>query len=449
MNNKAILLFFTVFVCLISQAQETSAAKRVLFVLDASGSMEAKWGEASKMEVAKQTLISLVDSVQQQDSTLEIGLRVFGHQFHKSQNNCKDSEQVIDFGTKNLQEFTAVLKQIKPRGQTPIAYSLMQSVDDFKDSESINAIILITDGLENCDGDPCEAARLLNEKRITINPFIIGLDIADSLVSAFDCIGSFVNAKDKAALEVVLEHTIEQATGETSLSIHLETIDGQRISNTPISIRDATTNSITHTFIHTLTKRNQPDTLYIDPRGWHQIQVHTFPPIVGEKFQLEPGKHNDVFIQLPKAYWDSKHQVQYDEHAPRFIVRQEDHWIYNHTLQDLPLLAGSYQVSTSLVPIKNEELSLKSNEIKQQTYPANGKLSIKNNTAIRASIFHLDAGQWQLIKDLDVFSEDISLKLQPGSYTLVFIEVNEGNSEFTTQYPFEMYPEKTTVIQLR
>ena len=449
MKSKAILLFLSVIVFQFGQAQLSNSAKRVLFVLDASGSMDAQWGETSKMDIAKETLLELVDSVQRQDPTLSIGLRVFGHQYPRKENNCRDSELSIDFGTNNFVKFSAVLEQITPKGQTPIAYSLIESAKDFKDSETINAIILITDGLENCEGDPCEAARFLNEKRISINPFIIGLDIADSLVSAFDCIGSFVNAKDKVSLEVVLEHTVDMALSETSLSIHLETMDGQSISNTPFSIQDAKTKQTTHSFLHALNAKNKPDTLYIDPRGWHQVIVHTFPPVSSESFQLKPGEHNDVLIQLPKAYWDVEHEVQYDEHAPRFIVRNGDDWIYNQTLDELPILAGDYELTTSLIPVKNEKLRLEAGEIKRQTYLANGKLSIKNNTEIRASIFNTESEIWQLVKDLGVFDTDMSLKLQPGQYTMVFIEENDTNSELTAQYPFTMYPEKTTVIPLR
>jgi hypothetical protein len=171
--------------------------------------------------------------------------------------------------------------------------------------------------------------------------------------------------------------------------------------------------------------------------------------VSSESFQLKPGEHNDVLIQLPKAYWDVKHEVQYDEHAPRFIVRNGDDWIYNQTLDELPILAGDYELTTSLIPVKNEKLRLEAGEIKRQTYLANGKLSIKNNTEIRASIFNTESEIWQLVKDLGVFDTDMSLKLQPGQYTLVFIEENETNSELTAQYPFTMYPEKTTVIPLR
>ncbi len=92
MKSKAILLFLSVIVFQFGQAQLSNSAKRVLFVLDASGSMDAQWGETSKMDIAKETLLELVDSVQRQDPTLSIGLRVFGHQYPRNENNCTDSE---------------------------------------------------------------------------------------------------------------------------------------------------------------------------------------------------------------------------------------------------------------------------------------------------------------------------------------------------------------------
>ncbi|MEZ4978621.1 MAG: VWA domain-containing protein [Chitinophagales bacterium] len=220
-----------------SFCQEQNEPKRVLFVLDASGSMVSTWGNATKMEIAKQTLLLLVDSIEKSESNIELGLRVFGHQSNKALNDCKDSKLEVDFAANNSKEFRTALSKIVPKGNTPIAFSLIESANDFDLDERINSIILITDGLENCEGNPCDAAKYLNEKRISINPFIIGLDIEDSLIHYFDCIGSFVNAKNSTELNMVLQNTISKATGTTSFEmIILESSNKQNISNTPIAL---------------------------------------------------------------------------------------------------------------------------------------------------------------------------------------------------------------------
>lgn len=411
--------------------------------------MDVLWGEDVKMLIAKNTLLELVDSIYKSNPNIEVGLRVFGHQFHKSLNNCRDSKLEIPFSNKSIQDFQRILDKIKPNGQTPIAYSLTEAAQDFSDEQAINSIILITDGLENCDGNTCEAAKFLNEKRITINPFIIGLDIADSLVNSFDCIGTFINAKDKETLQKVLQNTVQKATGKTTLSINLFSKGKQEITNTPISIIDPITNHTLYTYIHTLSKKGLPDTLYLDPRGYYQVQVHSYVPMLSESFQLVSGEHNNVNLSLPKAYLDFQHEKQYDEAPARFILKNNGAWVYNFQLEDLPLLEAEYQLTTDFIPLRNEKIAIVADQVKKQVYPSNGKLTIENKQKLRASLYAREAATWTFVYDLDLFSEDYTMKLQPGNYSLIYIEEVETNSDNTHRYDFVINAERTTVIKLR
>ena len=446
---KQLILFLCLFTILHAAGQDIPEKQRVLFVLDASGSMEALWGSKKRMDIAKETLYNLIDSLERSNPNIEVGLRVFGHQYHKSQNNCTDSKLEVPFAANNASKVKETLAKIKPNGNTPIAYSLIQSAEDFDESDAINSIILITDGLENCEGNPCDAAKYLNEKRITINPFIIGLDIQEDLVHSFDCIGTFINAKDESSLKVVLHNTVKQVTGKTTLSIGIFSLGNQEITNTPISIIDPINNNALFTYVHSLTKKGLPDTLHIDPRGYYQIQVHSYPPLVSDPFQLTPSVHNTINIQMPKSYLDFNHEKLYDDPQARFIIRHDDTWIYNYNLQDLPLLAKNYQLTTTLLPLKNENISLKADKVYPQAYSSNGKLSIENNQALRASIYSRKSGDWTLVYDIGLIKKDFDLKLQEGSYSLVYILENEYNSDNTHRYDFEISAGRTSVIRLK
>ena len=107
-------------------------------MLDASGSMEALWGTETRMEIAKKTLFNLVDSLEKTNPNIEVGLRVFGHQFHKSLNNCTDSKLEVPFAPNNAEKLKITLDWIKPNGHTPIAYSLIESAKDFDESAAVN-----------------------------------------------------------------------------------------------------------------------------------------------------------------------------------------------------------------------------------------------------------------------------------------------------------------------
>ena len=68
--------------------------------------------------------------------------------------DCDDTKLEVPFGPNNHETIKYKLKTINPRGTTPIAYSLEKCATDFPQcSDCRNIIILITDGLEECNGD--------------------------------------------------------------------------------------------------------------------------------------------------------------------------------------------------------------------------------------------------------------------------------------------------------
>ena len=68
------------------------------------------------------------------------------------------------------------IRRLEPKGTTPIARSLEYSAEDFPDCENCrNIIILLTDGIEACDEDPCAVALALKEKNINLNLLLLDL----------------------------------------------------------------------------------------------------------------------------------------------------------------------------------------------------------------------------------------------------------------------------------
>ncbi len=112
--------------------QKLPEKTRILFLLDGSGSMEGIWeGKESRMEIAKKILTKLVDSLRA-NQNLELALRVYGHRFNRSANNCQDTQLEVPFGAKNHNTIINKLKDITPRGTTPITYSLQQAYKIFR-----------------------------------------------------------------------------------------------------------------------------------------------------------------------------------------------------------------------------------------------------------------------------------------------------------------------------
>ena len=114
---------------------------------------------------------------------LELALRCYGHQtFIKPTRNCKDTKLEVPFNvaSKSAPLIKQRIQKLEPLGTTPIAYSLGESAADFTPcSNCRNIIILITDGIEECDGVPCEVSAALQKKGIFLRPFVIGVGRQD------------------------------------------------------------------------------------------------------------------------------------------------------------------------------------------------------------------------------------------------------------------------------
>ena len=178
---KIISLFAFLFIYLLTFAQQKVDLKppttRILFVFDASYSMTAQWESDAKINIARRILISMIDSLQHIDN-VQMALRVYGHQSPVPPQDCGDTKLEVPFEKNNAAIIRQRLRFITPKGTTPIANSLAACADDFPPCPDCrNIIILITDGMEECHGDPCAVSEDLQRRGIILKPFIIGIGI--------------------------------------------------------------------------------------------------------------------------------------------------------------------------------------------------------------------------------------------------------------------------------
>jgi Mg-chelatase subunit ChlD len=134
--------------------------RAVEIVFDASGSMWAQIDGRSKMEIARQTL---GDALEALPADLHVGLRVYGHQRAREAHDCRDSELLVPPAAGQRDRIREAIASFKPRGQTPLGYSLEQVTGDLSGFQGERAVVLVTDGIESCGGDPVAAARSLRE----------------------------------------------------------------------------------------------------------------------------------------------------------------------------------------------------------------------------------------------------------------------------------------------
>ena len=185
-------------------------------ILDASGSMRGKIQGRTKMAIAEETLVKLAGELAKR-ADLAAAIRVYGHQFHRKEKNCRDSKLEIPFGRIDPARIKALLKRIKPRGYTPLAYSIGQARIDFDcKADRSRTIILITDGLETCDGDPCQVARQMADDGVGVIIHVVGFGLKKGEAAKLKCLtepsgGLLLEAANAGELIAALNKVVKKA----------------------------------------------------------------------------------------------------------------------------------------------------------------------------------------------------------------------------------------------
>ena len=178
---------------------------KLLFVIDFSNSMSEYLENKTKTNQVKELMNHILPQIA---SDTEVGLRVYGHTCNiVAYNACRSSELIVPLGFNNSYLISSKLQKLRPRGMTPITYSLKQAVKkDLKDCSGIKHIILLTDGGENCDESPCDYAIELMKQRRDVKIDVIAFDVHDGDdLAQLRCTadvtgGAFTEANTKAEL---------------------------------------------------------------------------------------------------------------------------------------------------------------------------------------------------------------------------------------------------------
>lgn len=191
-------------------------AERIMLILDASGSM-ARVGPDGRtsMEAAQE---AMADAVQRVPQGTQVGLRVFGSRVdgkgRPTPRACRDTRLVQPLAELDHRRMTTAIFSFDPLGETPIARSLRAAVDDLGD-EGRRAILLVSDGEESCDPDPCEAVTQARSAGVDVRVHTVGLRVQGRARDQLRCIarssgGSYGEAGDEYQLTSALRSAMER-----------------------------------------------------------------------------------------------------------------------------------------------------------------------------------------------------------------------------------------------
>jgi len=185
--------------------------RAVEIVVDASRSMWGRMDGEPKMSVAKEILQDVSYWFPQD---LDLALRAYGSASPSDNNNCADSTLLVPFGEDNREPIRQAIAGLRPLGQTPIAYAMNQAARDFGTAQEDRALVLVTDGIESCGGDPIQAARELREQGILVHLIGFGLgSAADEDTASLRAVanasgGRYVTAGSAEELKEALTQTV-------------------------------------------------------------------------------------------------------------------------------------------------------------------------------------------------------------------------------------------------
>ncbi len=458
---KKIILIITILLGLLSlNAQEYNKDKkltRILFIMDASISMNEPWEGMRKFDRSRQLMLELLDSLSsiQYQENLQVGLRVYGHQSPVPPRDCRDSKLEVAFQYGNIDHIKDVLMSISPKGTTPIAYSLEQSATDFPDcTDCRNIIILVTDGLERCQGDPCAISVALQKKGIVLKPYIIGVSLETHIADLMDCIGNYYNAANSDEFRQAMNTVVAQITNMTTVQVNLLDSDGNPTeTNVMMSFHDNFSNEVRYSYMHTLNRFGQPDTVYLDMLSVYNLKVHTIPPVYVDRIVLDDGKHNIIEVAAPQGELLVNIKGNNPENRNiKCVIRTTGLLNTVHILdadKKQKLITGLYDIEILTTPrIYKNAVKITQGRTTTIDIPEPGDVIINFKNPAYGTLVH---EQGRILTNLYDFTPDnqhYRFRLQPGHYRIVYREQQHRSTMNSSETTFRVIEGRTIVHNL-
>ncbi|MBZ9737263.1 VWA domain-containing protein [Mesorhizobium sp. CA18] len=192
---------------LLSMTSFGFAANKVIIILDASGSMWAQIDGKPKLEIARESLRTVLQSVPADD---EIGFMAYGH---RTKGSCDDIELIVPPQAGSASAISSAADSMKFLGKTPLTAAVKQAAEALKYTEDKATVVLITDGLETCGGDPCALGKELKESGVDFTADVVGFGLTADEGKQIACLaentgGKYIQASDEKALQEALVETV-------------------------------------------------------------------------------------------------------------------------------------------------------------------------------------------------------------------------------------------------
>jgi Ca-activated chloride channel family protein len=183
-------------------------ADKAMLVLDASGSMWSQIEGKSKIQIAREVV---GDLAKDWPAETELGLIAYGH---REKANCGDIQTLVALAKNNWSAIKAAVGGINPKGKAPLADAVRYAAKELRSEEVKATVILVSDGLETCNEDPCDVASELKRARVDFTVHVVGFGTNAEENKQLRCLaentgGRFLGASNASELKQAMASTAE------------------------------------------------------------------------------------------------------------------------------------------------------------------------------------------------------------------------------------------------
>jgi Ca-activated chloride channel homolog len=308
-------------------------------------------------------------------------------------------------------------------------------------------------GLEACDNDFCVIAKKLHDKGVKVTPFVIGLGLDLTYLDQFKCIGSYSEAETKEAFNNVLKTVISKALINTTVQINLNNIHKVPIeTDVTLFLYKTGTQELMYTFVHTLNRQGNPDTLTMDPSFKYDLVVNTIPKVYKNNITLLKNTHNIIPVDCPQGFIKLRFTNATSAYQVLSRVYQKtDYQTINTQLVGSTdkYIVGNYEVEILTLPRIYHSVQINQSTTETIDLPAPGQFNYSATKMIAAQIFVIrENGNPEWVCNLDHVNLKGFIYLQPGNYRVVFRQKQLKSTTYTTEKNFKIQSNKTTSINL-
>ncbi len=182
--------------------------RNVMLVLDASNSMWGQIDGKNKIVIARDVVRDVLGDV---PAGMKLGVLAYGH---RSEGDCNDIETVLPVEAVDADRYMSVIDGINPKGKTPLTEAVRRAAEELKYDDVPATVILVSDGIETCNADPCALAAELASGGVDFTVHVVGFDVTAEEAASFSCLaertgGQFFTARNAGELTDALDTAVQ------------------------------------------------------------------------------------------------------------------------------------------------------------------------------------------------------------------------------------------------